>query len=73
METGIYVGAPNMKDAATPIADALVRILESSAEQETIRTALDVFARSVRVENITIQGARVDGRVININDEGSNN
>lgn len=68
---GINIGnTTDMKAASEPLAAALVSIMSSPAEQETIREALRVFGRSVQIENITIQGANVIGpRTINIDSE----
>lgn len=66
METGISIGSKAMKEAAEPLADALFKIMSANAEQETIRKALEVFGRTVAVENVTIQGANIDARTINI-------
>ncbi len=68
---GINIGnTTDMKAAADPLAAALVSILSSSVEQETIREALRVFGRSVQIEHITVQGATVVGpRTINIDSQ----
>lgn len=62
MDTAIKIGCDVTKDSAKPVADAIAQILGCPGEQETIREALRTFARSVRVENITIQGANIDAR-----------
>ena len=67
---GIKIGGADMKDAADPLAAAIVKILEAKAEQETIRTALSVFGRSVTPDNISIANCHVVGpRTINIDNE----
>lgn len=67
METGIRIGseAPT-GGVASDMADALVKLLNSNAEQETICKALDVFGQVVKVENITISDVNIDGRTINV-------
>ena len=60
----------DMSAAAGPLADAIVKILEAKAEQETIREALRTFGRAVQIENVTIAGAHVIGpRTINIDSQ----
>ena len=66
MDTAIKIGCDIMKDSAEPLADAIAKILACPGEQETIREALRTFGRAVKVENITLQGATVDARTINI-------
>lgn len=74
MDTAIKIGCDVTKDSAEPVAAAIAKILACPAEQETLREALRTFARAVKVENITIQGAnidaRTDARTINIDGDG---
>ena len=73
MEAMLKISGSDMQEAAEPMADAIVRILETSAEQETIRKALEVFSATVRVENITIRDCNFTDRGYTFNDEGANN
>lgn len=67
---GIKVGGADMREAADPLAAAIVKILEAKAEQETIRVALSVFGQSVTPDNISIANCHIVGpRTINIDGE----
>jgi hypothetical protein len=64
---GVNISGPNMEEAALPLAQAIVQILAADADQETLRCALEVFGRSVRVENVHLSGSNIIGpRTIHI-------
>lgn len=62
----IQVGGEQLKEAAAPLAGAIIAIMAAPGDQKTIRAALEVFAKSVVVQNVTLSGATVDARTINI-------
>lgn len=66
MDTAIRVGGDQLKEAAAPLAAAICQILAAPGEQETIRKALDTFSATVAIQNVTIEGAMIDARTINI-------
>ncbi len=49
------------KESAATITDNLVKILESRADQESIRHALSVFQSAFKIEYITIQNCNIQG------------
>lgn len=68
MNTGMHIGTVVNKESLDPLADAIVRIMEAKADQETIRAGLQALIATARVENVTIQNVTVRGdRSITIN------
>jgi hypothetical protein len=61
MNTGFNIGTSVSADSLEPLADAIVRILETGADQKTKRHAVDALARMARVEGVTIQHCVVNG------------
>lgn len=55
---GIKVGGLE-KENIPIVMDAILKILEAKADQETIRTALDVFTNMARTENVTINNCSI--------------
>jgi len=65
MQTGIHIdGSSNIKDAAKPLADAIISIMAANAEQETIRHALTVFQQGVSINYATVSNCTIDARSI---------
>jgi hypothetical protein len=48
-------GGVLVKGEAAEVAEALISILEASADQRTIEKALEVFGRTVDVRNVEIK------------------
>lgn len=66
MDAAIKIGGEILKEAAGPAADAIRKIMEGPGEQKTVREALRVFGRVANVSNVTLTGAAIDARTINI-------
>lgn len=71
MDTAIRIGGDILKEAAGPAADAIRKIMEGPGEQETVREALRVFGRVADISNVTLGGATIDARTINIDPIGT--
>lgn len=61
MQTGMNIGTVVSEESLGPLTDAIVRIIETRADQETIRHALDVLSGMAKVEDVTIQHCVVNG------------
>lgn len=59
METGIHIGTQISKESLEPLTDSLIRIMESRADQETIRTALQVFAQKAEVRSVSLSNMNI--------------
>lgn len=74
MNTGMNIGTVVSKESLEPLTDAIVRIMEARADQETIRAGLDALTKTARVEGVTIQHCVIKGdRTIHVDvnaDEG---
>ena len=65
MQTGIHIdGSSNIKEAAKPLADAILSILAANAEQETIRHALTVFQQGVSFNHASVCHNVIDARTL---------
>lgn len=54
MDIGMKIGNEMHKDGAEAVADALMRMLTSGAEQETIREAIRAFSTLAEVKNVSV-------------------
>ena len=61
MDTGFHIGAVVDKESIGAMTDAIIRIAEVKADQETIRRALDTLAHMAKVENCAISNVVVNG------------
>ena len=61
METGFRVGNDMHKDGVGAVADALMQMLQSGAEQETIRAAIRAFSTLSEVKNVNVSHANIIG------------
>jgi hypothetical protein len=65
METGIKIDASNnLKEAAGPLSEAIIAILNANAEQETLRHALTVFQQGVSLTGASICNNVIDARTL---------
>jgi hypothetical protein len=60
MKNGISIGAE--KESVAEAHKAIIAILKSGQDQETIREALKVLGTACKVEGITIQNCSVVGK-----------
>lgn len=74
MNTGMNIGTVVNKESLEPLTDAIIRIMEAKADQETIRAGLRALTDTARIEGVTIQNCVIKGdRHIEVNvdaDEG---
>lgn len=61
MQTGMNIGTVVSKESLEPLADAIVRIMEARADQETVRAGLSALIATARVDGVTIQNCVVNG------------
>lgn len=61
MQTGMNIGTVVDKDSLGAITDAIVRIMETKADQDTIRAAFGALSRMSCVEGVTIQNCNIIG------------
>lgn len=61
MQTGINIGTVVDKQSLDPMTDAIVRIMESRADQETIRRGLETLSQMAKIDEVTIQHCTVMG------------
>ncbi len=61
MEVGLKIGHEVNKQGVSAITQGIVTILKQHADQETLRTALEIFGRSVTVQNVSIIGCTITG------------
>lgn len=57
----LHIGTVAEAQSAEIITNSIVKIMESRADQETIRTGLLTFAKAIKVENIVIQNCNITG------------
>ena len=65
MNSLLQIGSDQLKEAAQPLADALVTILEANADQATIQKALEVFGVSMRISDITVRDSCFVNKQVN--------
>lgn len=61
MQTGMNIGTVVSKESLEPLTDAIVRIMEAKADQETVRHAIDALTKMAKVEDVTIQHCVING------------
>lgn len=63
METGIHIGTKVSKKTLKPLTNAMLRIMEAKADQNTIRTALEILSKAAdcKIENCSISNAHIIG------------
>lgn len=61
MQTAMNIGTVVSKESLEPLTDAIVRIMEARADQETVRSGLDALTTMARIENVTIQHCTING------------
>lgn len=61
MHTGMNIGTVVSKESLEPLVDAIVRIMEARADQETVRAGLESLSAMARVEGVTIQNCVING------------
>lgn len=61
MDSMIHIGAVGLKDAATPIGDAILEIITAEASDEVKREALKTFAAVTKVENVVVSNNTFTG------------
>lgn len=61
MQTGLNVGTVIDKQSLEALTASIVKIIETRADQKTIRHALTMLSRSANVEGLTIQNCTING------------
>lgn len=61
MQTGMNIGTVVSKESLEPLTDAIVRIMEARADQETIRAGLEALTNMAKIEGVTIENCVVNG------------
>lgn len=61
MHTAMNIGTVVSKESLEPLVDAIVRIMEARADQETVRAGLESLSAMARVEGVTIQNCVING------------
>lgn len=55
MKSGIHVGNTT-KESIQEVVESILKILDAKADQKTLRYALDVFSKSVKIEHVSVCG-----------------
>lgn len=66
MDIGMKIGNEMHKDGVEAVADALMRMLQSGAEQKTIRCAIKAFSTLAEVKNISVSHSNIIGGDVGI-------
>lgn len=61
MQTGMHIGTIVDKQSLEPLTASIMQIIEARADQETIRSALDVLKHHGEVKNVSITGCHIQG------------
>lgn len=69
MENGIYIGTKISKESLEPLANAIIRIMEARADQETIRAALRVLSEKSNVSHVSISDVNITNTPVGITAE----
>lgn len=55
MKSGIHIGNTT-KESIQEVTESILKILDAKADQKTLRYALDVFSKSVKIEHVSVCG-----------------
>lgn len=63
METGIHIGTKIDKESLEPLVDAILRIMEAKADQQTIRHALTTleYRLETKTSNVSLHDVVLNG------------
>lgn len=60
MEAAIKIGNTIEKESLIPMADAIIKIMEARADQETIRAGLEALGRLTEIKSLTIKNCNIN-------------
>ncbi len=68
MQNGLSISTNVDKASADAMADALVKLMETKADQKTIRHAITVLGQATSVNQVSFIGCTLGDRTLNVGD-----